>query len=261
MTSKKTLREIKKGTLEGFDLWRKHYTKLTFKQLAQIYHAWAIIYPERQDGNYCMPAVFKAIEVIKGELGKDTLNIIEFGGYEGELAYDVFTSYPNFTYVNYDFCIKAIKYPKPPLKNYEYRVILLKKPFWKTFPITHRHFKMVVRGQTRMSSLDLKNQPKSEYDLFITSHTLEHLSDEEVFKVLDHMTEIPFMYIQMPIREGGYDGVKAGHICSLSWSRISKHLTELGYNEVKMGYLERWEKRMCRKHQNYIEVIKLFKHR
>ena len=253
MIDRQVLAKIMAGKLESFNLWRNHYEEMTFRELVGAYNAWALLYPLRQDRNFCLPTVLKAIEEVKEQLNKETLNIVELGGYEGALAYDVLTCYPDFTYVNYDLCSIAIQRTKNQLKKYKFDAIRLKKPFWDT-PITRRHY-----GETLMSTTNLKQKPPN-FDLFITSHTLEHLINKEVFKVLDHIAEVPFMYIQMPIREGGYDGVTAGHICSLSWLQIQEHLSDLGYKEVKIEYLERWEKRMCDRHQNYVEIIRLLKH-
>jgi len=221
------------GKPVSFDLWRKHYRQLTFRQQVDIYNAWALRYPN-QGSHYCLPAVLKAIEEVKQKLNKNVLRIIELGGYQGELAFDVLTCYPNFIYVNYDFCSIAIQRTKPKLKGYKFWNVRLKKPFWQI--------------------------PIQKYDLFITSHTLEHMINEEVFKILNHIKQTPFIYVQMPIRHIGYDGVGAGHICSLSWLQIEKHLNSLGYKNVEMEYLKRWEARMCSRYQNYTEIIKVLQY-
>ena len=84
--------------------------------------------------------------------------VVELGGYDGTQALDILESYPNTSWVNYDISATVTDITRSELEEYNYRLVILKKPF---------------------PEYDLGN-----FDLFYTSKTLEHMSLDEVLETL-----------------------------------------------------------------------------
>ena len=88
------------------------------------------------------------------------LRVVELGGYDGTQALDILQSYPQMSWVNYDISRVAAENTRPELAEYNYRIVVLEKPF-----------------------IEYTLEP---FDLFYSSKTLEHLTLTEAMETLTH---------------------------------------------------------------------------
>jgi hypothetical protein len=133
----------------------------------------------------------------------------------------MFRLYPRLDWLN----IEIIGHePVKGLENYSYREHVLSRQIWE-------------------ENLDL-----SDRDLFISSDTLEHFTDDEFEKIVDYlgMQHIRFLSLKVPIVSGGqrWDGVSASHLLNMgveeAKERISRYYVLISDS---FGWLSFWQAR------------------
>lgn len=178
-----------------FDWFREHYDELSFDDLKLLYSIWHEIYPDQHffDAEFFMGCFDKIVI----ETGRNDLNVVELGGYDGSLALKLLEKHPNMKWLNIEMLPqkKAIG-----LYRYNYWEYVLSKQIWE-------------------ECLNIK-----PCDVFLSSETLEHFSGREVQRILGFITEneAAYLIIQASIKPHPYTwrGEIAAHVLTLTQDNI-----------------------------------------
>lgn len=195
-----------------FDRFREVYHELSFEQLKFCYKIWTEVYPEQKYWN--LEWFLGCIREIQEKM-LEPIWIAELGGYDGELALEVFkaahTDSTPIIWDNYDLI--SHERLSSELKARPYKEIILNSHFYDSNP-------------------DLFG-----VDLFLASDTLEHFTDEEVERILKTVAKcsVDYILLKMPIKPDGQDwkGQSAAHLCTLGQEAIKEFLSVLGYKLIR----------------------------
>lgn len=189
------LRLLDKLTWMGqFNYYRQLYSKFSFEDRQKLYTLWYKAFPdgaEPFDGQF----VLDCIDEIISDNGH-YLRVHELGGYRGELAWEVLSKHPRITWTSFDI----IKHDILPELPDNFSECVLEKELWET-------------------NIGL------EGDVFISMHTLEHLSDADFDKLLAYILKqkITHLILQLPIQPEGQ-----------TWANyLGAHVLTYGSNKIK----------------------------
>ena len=186
--------------MSKLDKFRSDFPSLTFDALKEKYEQWYTTAPHQT--RFSKTFFVNCFKYIVKILRRGNLKVLELGGYEGELALQILKIYPGIQWLN----VEIVKHRmKKDLANYSYREHVLSDQLWNE--------KLNVRG----------------YDVFASSHTLEHLSDMQV-KLLFHYlvsNSIRYLILQLPIQAKGqtWQGYGGAHVLRMGSNQIKKLLT------------------------------------
>lgn len=181
-----------------FDTWRKLYYDLSEAEQEQFGIDMEAKYPHQVS--------FNAKNFSKLFTNGEPVNVLEVGGWKGELAAKMlseFTCINNWT--NIDYCKPATE--KTICKDARYKVLYPNRFHW---------FK-----DTRFTS----------YDVFIAAHVIEHLTAEDLVSLIDCMSEIKTVMFEAPITRGGqgWSGYLGTHILEWGWDKVNEQMQKHGY--------------------------------
>jgi len=129
------------------------------------------------------------------------LKVVELGGYEGELALQILEIYPKIQWLNVEIIKHRIK---RGLENYRYREHVLSNQLWNE--------KLELRG----------------YDVFVSSHTLEHLNAVQVKHLFHYLigNKIEYLILQTPVKANGqtWQGYGGAHVLRMGSNHMKKML-------------------------------------
>lgn len=188
----------------SFDQWRLEYPTYTFADKQSKSNDFYDVY---SDQNYSNKAeVDLGLGIINGL--KPITSIIELGCWKCELADYLLQNSLVEKYYAYDIEAKAIATRVCNDKRLICNV--LKDEFYKT------------------------ELPKA--DVFISTHTLEHFTNDEVIKVIDHIAgNVSAMIIEFPTLSGNWSGYNGTHILTLTMDEIENYLTVKGFKTCYIG--------------------------
>lgn len=171
-----------------FDKYREVYPKMSFEQVLR----WNsdIVMPQ----NICFRSDI-ILEHFKGIVESDDV-IVELGSQYGELAKLVLENIDVRKWYGYDVDERIVE--KNKCEDGRYIPVVLKDWFHNT---------------------DLP-----EFNVFVSTHTIEHLSVEQVYSTLDSIRNCDKVILDIPLGE-----------CKQSWNRNrSTHVLEdIGYSQIK----------------------------
>lgn len=189
--------------MNQFDKWRKEYPTLSYQQ-QQEYARW--LYEEYPDQSY-FGGVFQERVISLCEKERP-LRVMELGGWNGELASAVLKVESKIkVWDNFEIC------PTVPsvCKDKRYTHCGVDDFVW--------NLKQVLI-----------------YDLFVSSHALEHLTTKDLHELLHAVAHIHHLAFQLPFPpNGSWDGTTCFHILALSPSEFVELVTSFGY---KLEYTE-----------------------
>lgn len=194
----------------SFDLFRDRYTELSFEDLKYIYQRYYTLYPVQV--HFDAPWFARCITQTYMEIGS-LITVCELGGYQGELAKEMFSSCVNLieSWTNYDLFrhVHVQGLPK------SYQEIVLPSYFW--------HY--VSNGQAYWTPPDL----------FVSSDTIEHFSNEEVVLLFESLITYQFPYLALKIHVGDETGSRKGeaaaHLMTFNVSQL-KEILSPGYTLI-----------------------------
>lgn len=195
------------GWTGDFNKFREVYHELTLEDLKLLYRIWLVKYPEQ---SYFDSMFFlSCIEKVKHELGRNP-KIVELGGYDGKLAYEILKKHSGINWLNIEIIRHDVNVV-PELKNYDYTEHVL-----------------FNAKQVYDEKLDL-----SGFDVFISSDTIEHLSNNELIKLYNYLVETNIKYLMLKINV--YQNGQ-------SWEGYGgTHLLTFGVNQLKKIFKEHYE--------------------
>jgi hypothetical protein len=157
-----------------------------------------------------------------GELGKIIIEymdcrttnykVLELGGWDGRLAGEILERCPTInTWDNYEIC-RGLK-ERTVCDDSRYRLIVPANFIWDL-------------------SLDLTN-----YDMFVASHTIEHMSFAHFKRLMDEIHHIPILFLNIPFpKNGSWHNSTSLHVMEASRGEIIKHIKTKGYG-IKIHYI------------------------
>lgn len=188
---------ITRAGIEGnFDVYRENYRFLSFQDLKRINQVWAAKYPDQHyfDSSF----VIEAFRKIASNLGRDNIQVVELGGFDGSLAFQVLQHFPNAAWLNLEI---GEHLPVPGLDKFQYKEQVLADQLWECKP-----------------NIDAP-------DVFVSGDTLEHFPDDQFQKIIDFVTQnrISYLVLKIPISDNGQN-----------WrGYFGSHLLHRGRNQVK----------------------------
>lgn len=128
--------------------------------------------------------------------------VVEIGGWRGELANDMLPGSEIASWTNYEICQEAVR--DSVCKDERYHPVALTDYLW--------------------------NGPRINADAFIATHVIEHLSAEELAKLVS-LLDVKTIYFEAPLLEPGqtWDGYEGSHINQYSWDDVHELMRVSGY--------------------------------
>lgn len=188
--------QVKMKTAD-FDLWRDNYDKLTYKQQLKFYNQVAIDHPLQRGFD---EAEFEDFLRPLGEI-----TVIEMGGWKGELAKYMLERLPKIRrWLNYEISEQAIIENICPYST---------------------------RFEALIPSDFLWNIELPKADVFVSSHTIEHIRVAELDKLFSKLP-VKYIALQAPLGDEGTDwaGYYGSHILEVGWNTVIELLRGYGFN-------------------------------
>jgi len=179
-----------------FDRWRQDYAQLTYKDQLAFYNQVAIDHPLQHGFD---EAAFEDFIKPLGEA-----DVIELGGWKGELAAFVLPKLPKVRkWLNYEISEQAIK--ETYCKDERYHPLIPSDFLW---------------------NIEI---PKA--DVFISSHTIEHITAKELDKLFSKLP-VKHIGLQAPLGDNGTDwaGYYGSHILEIGWNSVIEMLSGYGFS-------------------------------
>lgn len=209
--------DIFDSILKGdYDVYRRNYGKMSFRERQEIPDKWF-----KMKGTFGAAFNFGAVATlltyIHHPIGRKRFHIFEFGCGAGNLAERTFISFDKciLSYEGCDFCSVALSTCSPSLVAREkFRRRYLDKQLWN-------HSK---------KEFDVK-----DFDIFLSCHTLEHITEEELKKLFKRIEGIRFLVLELPFDPWlKWMGTANTHVLGISAPEFVKLLYQFGYDLLKM---------------------------
>lgn len=186
-----------------FEKWREHYADMSDEEHIEFCNAAEAMWPTQKHFDA------KNFDFIFHKLNSPT--VLEVGGWKGELAHHCLSKYKIARWDNVDFCSAAAA-KTVDMGSLPYNVICPTKINWFS---------------------EKRHKP---YDVFVSAHTIEHLSDEHLVQLLDYITGIPMIMLEAPINMGDNDwrGYCGTHILKMGWKKINAIMAARGYQIMQI---------------------------
>jgi len=185
-----------------FDRWRLNYDTMTYDDQLAFYNRVAVDHPVQHgfDGE-AFRAFFEAVEMPE-------IQVLEFGGWKGELAAEVLPLYPHITHwTNLEISILAASDVR--CRDGRYRAIVPSAFAW-----------------------ELDQLP--DHNVFVSSHAIEHIRAAELEQLLAKLPrKVTYIGLQAPLADGPGDwsGYYGSHILEVGWKQVGAMLQVSGFAE------------------------------
>lgn len=141
---------------------------------------------------------------------QETIRVMELGCYRGELAQQMMLIHSQIVrWTGFDICKLALM--DEVVQQDQFHPIFLEQPVW-----TH---------------------PFELHDIFVSTHTLEHMTWDEVVKVFDRIqeSEIYGVHLELPVREEGkvWRGGGSTHVLIKGRQHIRDWFIRNGWNVLR----------------------------
>jgi len=156
----------------SFEVYRNYYKYLSFKEKQEIIQHYHVLYPYQQHHH---TGYFRlSFLIIKHEF-QSILKVIEFGAFDGKLAWKILKDNPEIEWNGYDISHVVINKMEHGLKKLKYTPHYLNKELWEL------------------------NIDPSAFNVFVSSHSLEHISNKELLELMKWINGVKYMIIQVPL--------------------------------------------------------------
>lgn len=149
--------------------------------------------------------LFTEAENLLGEL-----NVIELGAWTGDLAKEILSKFDIKSWIGYDISANSLK--RSVVKDKRYKSVLLSKWIYDT---------------------DIP-----DFNVFVSTHTFEHMYLEEISKTLACISDrAKYMILEMPLSENGQDwkGYSGNHVLTADRQTIRDLIVSHGFIQTKDG--------------------------
>lgn len=193
---------MKRVSLEDQDIWntwRRLYNELTDDEQHDFADECEAAYPNQIHHNkQNFDSLFKDLKGIE---------VLEIGGWKGELASHCLERYDITSWLNIDVCRNAVA---------------------KTVPIDTNRYTAVVPDQFRWFSLPRQ----MEFDVCVSAHTIEHFSNEDLRLLIKHISGIKTVMFDAPLEMAGdsWNGYCGTHMLTMGWNGVNAAMIVEGYS-------------------------------
>lgn len=203
------------GWIENFNLWRERYDSMSFQAQEAFYESAILskevgeavknqLYFNRGVITVCFEAIF---------LQKTPVNVLEMGGWRGEMAELILSKFPFkiFRWQNYEICEWA-----------------------RTNPVCER---IQYYAPPMLSFLWEEEYIPGFFDVLILSHVIEHIKLKHLLLLLNKVKkDISFLYIDAPIEERtesvNWKDYNGTHILEIGWNDLDPIIKDLGFEKL-----------------------------
>lgn len=181
-----------------FDNWRQNYDQLSYAEHLAFYEALYEVFPNQDYGTASEAVAF-------GKQLPMGVRVLELGGWSGRLAELLLNECPQIDHwFNFEVC-------KPAIAN----------------GLRHLRYSAAVPDDF------IWNLPEiPQVDVLFSAHTLEHLSEDQLRKLLSRLTEASYLYAEAPLPLTGpvdWTGDTSTHVLKLGWGELEVLLEQFGW--------------------------------
>lgn len=207
------------NTKDNSDKWRKNYSRMTYDDQRKYYNT--ILNLTCDQRQYTIEYIEKPFNNM---LKDKELKIIELGGYQGELAHRILRKYSNIVaWDNFEITDRART--NSVCNDGRYRPIITNEFLWDI-------------GYVAL---------EEKYNVFLSSHTIEHISTADFKKLVDTVIrhcdycilEIPMPY-NVPKNDLNWKGFDGTHILDIPWEEILEILYRAGFTQFELSDGRGW---------------------
>lgn len=192
-----------------WDRWRELYDSFSHEENIEIGNALEAAYPYQVSFNAELFENFFSA-VLPGA------RVLEIGGWKGELAKHLLEKNPGIEHWhNVDMCRAAVLKTVPMGAN--------SHRYTSEFPGSFDWF---------------KTQRASAFDIAVSAHTIEHLSDAHLKDLIAFLAGIPLIVFEAPISKksgASWAGYPGTHILSMGWDEIETLMRARGYQATQLS--------------------------
>jgi len=200
---------IKKGDFKSF---KKYYDYMSFEDRVKIEEYAHKFFPKQQ--HFKLEKILEIFDFIINKYDNKYLNIMEFGCHNGSLACQVLNEVSEISiWTGFDINVEAIKEGICNRTDRRLYFYLLNDYLYNT-------------------KID------EPCDIFISTHTLEHVSNDEFFRYVEFIKNIKYLIIEIPISKSKHS-YNDSHVLSFDKSTFFYILNLYGY---ELFYLYRYGK-------------------
>jgi len=214
MMDEQVIQGIENG---NFDLYRTYYPFLSFQELQQIHDKWDTRYPVQN--NFEKGQIETAFGKLISKIDHP-FTVFEFGFHQGNLAKKLFDKAGGKikNYVGCDICKSSLDRVNGNLQGRPIELFLLKKQLWR---YTDEEY-------------NVRN-----LDVFISSHTLEHLTTGEIGELLSKIKGIRFLLLELPFDWTlGWEGYVGSHLLKIHPQIFINKLESANYKMLEISSKE-----------------------
>ncbi len=189
-----------------WDQWREAYDTMTDEEHKAFAAEAEMRYPTQQHFTYTNFAH------LFSRLAKPNCDVLEVGGWKGELAKHCLEAFKIKYWLNIEFCEEALN---------------------KQVEISHPEHYTWRPSKFNWFEEDRTNNG----DVLISAHTIEHFSDAHMAKFIKWLSGIPLVMFEAPINHGENDwrGYVGTHILKMGWDKINELMAAEGYACTKLN--------------------------
>lgn len=183
-------------TTLDWDAWRTAYPTLSYREQQEFHSLIYAQYPEQQ--HYDTTSVHAVLEQIKPR------TIVELGGWNGQLAHQMLDQYPTIErWTNVEICREAAD--AGAHRHPRYMAATLDDYYWHSGPWI--------------------------CDLFIASHTIEHLSHHHLNQTIE-ATQAKALFLDAPLIDAptNWHAFTGTHILETGWAGVNQTCKQHGYH-------------------------------
>lgn len=185
--------------------WRELYYDLTHEENIQFGNDIEARYPGQQ--SYTL----SNFDTVFGSPSLLPTRVLEIGGWKGELAQHCLSKYNISSWLNIDMCKAAVD--KSVCKDPRYTALFPDRFDW------------------------FAEKRVNDFDVCVSAHTIEHLSDRHLEQLIEHISGIPCVVFEAPISSGknNWNGYQGTHILEHGWIDICAIMLVHGYRSHKLN--------------------------
>lgn len=134
----------------------------------RLYESWYRLYPKQVGYATNLTFFVRCIDKVIKQTKRKNLSLVEYGGHDGGLAALVMEKHHHIKWINVDIIPHIAK---EQLVNCDYREHVLENELW------------------------IEKPNFNAYDIFLSSSTLEHISDNELIQLFDYIRTQNIKYL------------------------------------------------------------------
>ncbi len=207
------IEKIKHGGVEGFNLWREYYDELTFSQHKDITDYWNNR-PFLERSAHPSFFIWAFRQLAKTGMDLSEVRIVELGSADGWLAYKCMSKLKFKSWVGYDISSRMVGKTLPEAKEPGFVNTELDAQFW--------------------------DSAVGEFDIFVCSHTIEHVSNNHFEELLDFVSpraEALILEIYIKGNRADWEGYMGSHIMTFGRTDIDRMIKNRGFVNSGSGYM------------------------